>query len=117
MLAQGMASASTAAHAAPQAPAQQAVHAAPAAGQAPAANCTVDIIGSNVNLRTGPHLSDPAVAELQKGQKYTSPGCTSVTGDSYGAVCGAHVGSNLWREITYKGATRYFAAECGNVPT
>jgi uncharacterized protein YraI len=115
MLAQGMAGAVIAAHAAPHAGASYAVHAAQASAQAPSANCTVTILGSNVNLRTGPHLSDPAVAELQKGQKYTSPGCTSVTGDEYGAVCGAHVGSNLWREITYKSATRYFAAECGNV--
>ena len=85
------------------------------AAAAPAANCTVTITGSNVNLRTGPHLSSTAIAELQKGQKFTSPGCTTVVGDQYGATCGAHVGSNTWREITYKSNTRYFAAECGNV--
>lgn len=70
--------------------------------QAPANSCTVQSVGSGVNVR--PHPTDDTtqrpLGQLQLGQRVTSPGCGGPFGD-FESGCGGPT-TTMWWQIDFR---------------
>jgi len=88
--------------------------AADAGALTPANNCTLQSIGSGVNVRRQPTTNSASLGQLQRGQRVTSPGCTFTIGQLVGPVCG-RPRNDAWWEVDFAGTHGWVTADCVNV--
>jgi hypothetical protein len=81
--------------------------------EVPANNCTLQSIGSGVNVRRQPTTNSASLGQLQRGQRVTSPGCTITFGQTVGPVCGRPA-NDVWWEVNFAGTHGWVTADCVN---
>jgi SH3 domain-containing protein len=77
----------------------------------PAVNCTVQSIGSGVNVRRQPTTRSASLGQLQRGQRVTSPGCTVVINGQSVSACG-NPANTAWWEVNFAGTHGFVTADC-----